>query len=310
MATSINTKPKPGWLPSLTYTLTGVANYPNYLIEKMAPIQSSEKNLKEYICHLESELERGKQALQIVQNRESWIPRNDQLLSMLSNFNIEDSCDANTVSALSGDSDLVERYMSQLVDGAVYFPLLSRDTCSCLLEEIIYYYSVATPPTYPKKCSIDFWGKPGQHFIDVLFNEVMRPMANILWGISGLDQRYSFIASYDKVSDIISNTALDRHTDDSEVTLTIPLGGTWSNGSVDLYGVRGTQNESNLQLSFPHINIGSALLHKGQLIHSVTPVDGTRHVLVIWGRSSAYRSSHCPCCSRFGRDMCLFQLTK
>ena len=76
-------------------------------------------------------------------------------------------------------------------------------------------------------------------------------------------------------------------------------------GEVALHGLRGESKE----LTLVQPKVGRAMLHCGQHIHEVRNVStGERHMLVIWFRSSSYRTNTCPCCVINRRNSCICQV--
>jgi len=103
----------------------------------------------------------------------------------------------------------------------------------------------------------------------------------------------------------VTRTALDWHTDDSEITLTIRLGREFSGGEVVLRGFRGSTapgtREGEVQRNVRQRN-GEATLFFGQQNHEVLPVlSGERQMLIVWFRSSFFRTRTCPCCRTYRR---------
>jgi len=117
-----------------------------------------------------------------------------------------------------------------------------------------------------------------------------------------LDWRQGYVAGY-SAKPMERNGAqrnfLVPHTDDSEVTLNCCLGEeSFVGGDVEFHGLRGTPEEGMLVGTARRPNVGTALLHSGRHLHSVSNVmSGDRYALIIWSRSwGNLRSSTCPCC--------------
>ena len=117
-----------------------------------------------------------------------------------------------------------------------------------------------------------------------------------------LDWRHGYVAGYSaspRVSKGATRHRLVSHTDDSEVTLNCCLGEEdYKGGHVQFFGLRGTECEGQLVGTVERPNVGTALLHSGRHLHSVTDVlSGDRYALIIWARSwSNCREATCPCC--------------
>jgi len=148
---------------------------------------------------------------------------------------------------------------------------------------------------------------------DLLFHLVMRPISRHLFSSTecmggDLDWRHGFIAGYSASPDEGKpRERLVTHTDDSEVTLNLCLGGDdFEGGEVRFRGLRGAAGAADdarggganaEENSFPPVP-GTALLHAGRHFHDVSRVtSGDRFALIVWARSfGGIRSRTCPCC--------------
>lgn len=148
---------------------------------------------------------------------------------------------------------------------------------------------------------------------DMIFSLFIRPMTDHLFAKSEqlesignnnnkLDWRHGYIAGYSATPAGNKGTTRQRlvsHTDDSEVTLNCCLGEEGYNGGhVQFFGLRGTEDEGQLIGTVKRPNVGTALLHSGRHLHSVSDVTkGDRYALIVWSRSwSNLRKATCPCC--------------
>jgi hypothetical protein len=115
-----------------------------------------------------------------------------------------------------------------------------------------------------------------------------------------LDWRHGYVAGYSTNpmgSKGAQRNFLVPHTDDSEVTLNCCLGEeTFKGGNVEFFGLRGTP-EVGMLVGTVFPQVGTAVLHSGRHLHSVSNVlSGDRYALIIWSRSWGLRSIACPCC--------------
>lgn len=155
---------------------------------------------------------------------------------------------------------------------------------------------------------------------DLLFNMFIHPISRHLFAsteklaINGdvvdddvllsrvLDWRQGYVAGYSAnplESNGVQRHFLVPHTDDSEVTMNCCLGeDTFEGGNVEFHGLRGTTGEGLLVGTVHRPNVGTAVLHSGRHLHSVSNVlSGDRYALIIWSRSwGNLRSNTCPCC--------------
>lgn len=84
---------------------------------------------------------------------------------------------------------------------------------------------------------------------------------------------------------------LDMHTDDSEVTVNVNLADQFIGSDLVFCGLFGTVGRRRQQLSYRHRR-GRAVIHAGLHTHGAMALqEGTRHNLVVWGRSSGFRTS-------------------
>ena len=117
-----------------------------------------------------------------------------------------------------------------------------------------------------------------------------------------LDWRQGYVAGYSAQPSESKGATRHRlvpHTDDAEVTLNCCLGEeNYEGGSVEFYGLRGTEEEGQLVGVASRPNVGTALLHSGRHLHAVESVSkGDRYALIVWTRSwTNLRSITCPCC--------------
>jgi predicted 2-oxoglutarate/Fe(II)-dependent dioxygenase YbiX len=93
-------------------------------------------------------------------------------------------------------------------------------------------------------------------------------------------------------------------SDDSEVTLNISLNEGYEGGENVFHGLRGSvEAGAKSPETITGRDAGMAFLHLGQHLHGVTPVTaGERNALIMWCRSSSYRSAVCPCCLTHRRE--------
>ena len=150
---------------------------------------------------------------------------------------------------------------------------------------------------------------------DLLFHMYIKPISQHLFAQTEklvasdsdsssilLDWRQGYVAGYSAQPSESKGATRHRlvpHTDDAEVTLNCCLGEeNYEGGSVEFYGLRGTEEEGQLIGVARRPNVGTALLHSGRHLHAVESVSkGDRYALIIWTRSwMNIRSVACPCC--------------
>jgi len=150
---------------------------------------------------------------------------------------------------------------------------------------------------------------------DLLFHMYIKPISEHLFAQTEklvasdsdsssilLDWRQGYVAGYSAQPSESKGATRHRlvpHTDDAEVTLNCCLGEeNYKGGSVEFYGLRGTEDEGQLVGVARRPNVGTALLHSGRHLHAVESVSkGDRYALIIWTRSCTnLRKTTCPCC--------------
>lgn len=127
-------------------------------------------------------------------------------------------------------------------------------------------------------------------WLDAFVDKVLNPLSELLfseWGGGTLDSRHAFTLRYRVGED----EHLNRHMDQSEVTLNICLGGEFEGADLYFHGMRDHADEEEEIGTFNH-RPGVGVIHVGQQYHGVNRlISGERHNMVVWGKSSKYRSS-------------------
>ena len=180
-------------------------------------------------------------------------------------------------------------------------PLLSLDWCRRLVDELsrLRAWSEAhgIPPVAPNSMNrygvmLDDLGMGTA--MGWLTRDVIRPLAASRYadlGGADLEDPHAFLVEYHDKGDV----HLDFHVDDSEVTLNLCLGESFSGGELYFEGLR---CDAHLQTacspadSFTYEHVpGHALLHAGKHRHGAHPIRGGRRVnLIVWCRSPATRA--------------------
>lgn len=116
----------------------------------------------------------------------------------------------------------------------------------------------------------------------------------------GFEAHHSFIVAYSMGTD----TNLGCHDDNSEVTVNIALSDKYSGASLALYHHARVPHPQTIDKKAYHwrVGAGSMLLHPGEMLHEVLPLEsGERMGLIIWLRSNMYRCVNgCPLCRMSG----------
>ncbi len=226
--------------------------------------------------------------------------------------------------AVQLDPALLEDWMSQECFDVYSFALLNQDFCTRLRRTITDLSKLGESSQY---CSLLLGRRPidfdtvGLSWIsDMLLHCFITPISRHLFATTEqllpddgtshdisnstkniLNWRQGYVAGYaanPQGANAATRHRLVPHSDDSEVTLNCCLGeDDFVGGSVQFYGLRGTQDEGKLLGEVERPDVGKAIIHAGRHVHAVTDVTaGNRYALIVWTRSWGMRRLTCPCC--------------
>ena len=335
----------PKHLAFLLHTVYASHAYPNYLTEKFASDAERPAQLRTYVSLLEDELSKARAAQTTLDAKRTHLRRWEAAASASTRGAFaaaaadcagcdvaQDLLEGSSLADCAGVAAVTPPH-TPVGQRAYTFPVLSRQACAGVLGVAEAYRrweeeGGASGRQRRVVTEVDALGGDARRFVDALFECVVRPFAAEAWGwrgggggggASALDARYAFLARYEgagggeegvavEAAVSAARNALAPHTDDCEVTLTVLLGGTWTDGGrLCFRHHRSSGREGVEETTFAHAGVGHALVHSGRHLHEVTPLTsaGTRTVLVLWARSSEHRREHCPCCTMFGRERCL-----
>jgi hypothetical protein len=126
---------------------------------------------------------------------------------------------------------------------------------------------------------------------------VIKPLASVLFLIEGgaiLDSLHAFLVEYEIGKDL----KLGFHRDDSQVTLNVCLGDSFTGGDIYFKGQRCNRHPDTSIISNEYFSesfeyshqIGMGILHSGRNRHGACAIlSGSRKNLIIWCRSSLVR---------------------
>jgi len=305
-------------LSRLFYGLYGMENYPGYLQTRFAQHKNHVSDLDRLESDLEEKLARVKRSKQIVVEREDLLstyvpkmtlPAPDQIFS------------PELINA-TRNSENIPKVLTEIEPRVFKFPLFTPEFCEQLLDQVEHFGTwkkeastaglPGTEDLSTRMCVVDQMGDVGEKLLDYLRDEIVDPLSKTLYPEvddpnSKSSYRYGFVIGYSNKpgEEHISRKALEAHTDDSEVTLTVCLGRDYEGGAVTLKHLRSDADEGEVQSSIK-MKTGEATLFLGQQMHEVQEVEGgERFVFVIWFRREKYRAAHCPCCRMFRRSRCV-----
>jgi hypothetical protein len=149
--------------------------------------------------------------------------------------------------------------------------------------------------------------------MDDLVRRLVAPLAAQLFAPfvgAGIDEHHAYVVDYAADAD----EELGFHVDDSEVTLNLCLGESFSGAELVMLGLRCDAHRQTPVLPGESLEIehevGTAILHAGRHRHRVEPIrGGRRRNLIVWCRSSSVRAkpaapsgSWCAVCAALVRD--------
>jgi len=183
----------------------------------------------------------------------------------------------------------------EIAPGAYAFPLFTEAFCARLLADLDAWERSPLPRRRPNSmnagglvvndCGMERLG-------DDLLENIVGPLAAKLFGdevfARSLDHHHLFAVRYAVGED----ETLAMHHDASEVTLNVCLGTAgFEGGALQFCGRVGDGDHRAASGAFDH-RVGTAVLHLGRHRHGVARlVSGERANLVLWARSSAFRSA-------------------
>ena len=335
---SINAKALDGTAPEAMSTLLhaayGLENYPNYLLKW------DRAKVDGHVAALEAQLARARAARDALAARDAYVATYAPKHAYLRAPTAERALCASARAALAGRGDWAVR--AELPGDVFSFPLLREDFCRDVAEECAHYLAFreawvakrggeAPPGTLRERLTV---AEVGLGALEGFLLETLGPLIRRLFPgpargrrllyervepptpqVGAVDHAHAYTVGYGAAEDAARNVtrrALIPHTDDAEVTLNVCLGAQFAGGRLKFHGLRtpATVHPMDLpredELAYAH-ELGRAVLHRGAHFHEVEDVtSGARHVLICWFKSwAAYRASHCPCCLKFRRDVCV-----
>jgi len=319
-------------LAFLFHTLWSIDHYPNFMLKQHLSF------LDRFLDVLKVKQQEAEKAIQTIREREKQfldakLSKDELCLSSHDFPSIFDSCVLSALQKANPKTSLLSLlYEEGTPPSNVFsFPLFRPEFCSRLITEAEEFCERAKSAGYGSQLGMEKGGglllsRLGYlPLVDFISRHVVLPLASVLYSDTGgasLDFQHSYILKYrppvqqetrkdDQQLNVKEKrrSSLDRHTDDSDVTLNICLIDGFVGGNLVFAGLRNTSSErsSYHHFTLPHNTVGRALLHAGQHIHSVQPPlsQGTRYTLIMWLRSSQYRSNRCPCCMIHNRSRCI-----
>jgi len=319
---NINRKGKTGEpaydLSRLYYGLYGIENYPGYLQTRFAQHNKHVNDLDWLEKELEAKLASVKKSKKVVVEREQLLTTYVPKMTLPEKERI---FSPELLNAARNSED-IPKVLKEVEDRVYTFPIFTPEFCEQLLDQVQHFAdwkkeasTAGRPGTEDlsgRMCIVDQMGEVGEKLLDYLRDEIVDPLSKTLYPEvddpnSKSSYRYGFILGYSNKpgEEHVSRKALEAHTDDSEVTLTVCLGRDYEGGEVTLKHLRSHPNEGETQSSIK-MKTGEATLVLGQQMHEVQEItNGERYIFVIWFRREKYRAAHCPCCRMFRRSRCV-----
>jgi len=183
--------------------------------------------------------------------------------------------------------------VEELIPGQVYsFPVFTPVFQELMLEELKNFYATGLKARRPN--SMNNYGvivnEIGMEpLVFAMQERIIKPLAFALFPEEGshLQSHHSFTIRYKGGED----THLDVHTDDSDVTFNVNIGGNYTGCPLVFCGLSGEPDHRQFKLAHQH-RPGAAVLHRGQHRHGAEDIEaGERTNLVVWSYSRAFRST-------------------
>lgn len=181
--------------------------------------------------------------------------------------------------------------VKKVIEGVYSMPVLTKDFCKTLIEELHNFKSSNLPceqPNSMNKHGVLMFELGLDSFIDSLRTDYLHSLSKLLYPetvCESLDSHKAFTVEYETGGDV----ELATHFDNAEVTLNVCLEEGDEGGELCF----GVGRES---VPVEH-EVGRGVLHLGEQLHSAMPLQaGRRTNLIIWMRESGLRNLCCPMC--------------
>eukprot|EP00040_Diaphanoeca_grandis_P025988 m.144777 g.144777 ORF g.144777 m.144777 type:complete len:464 (-) comp30395_c0_seq2:25-1416(-) len=180
--------------------------------------------------------------------------------------------------------------------GVYSFPLFTTTFCQLLVEELDNFSAKAEQhklvierPNSMNNYGVIVNSIGLESTIDSVQATVFQPIAALLFPTEGaqLSRHHSFVVQYTPGTD----THLDMHTDDSDVTFNVCLGKEFVASGLTFCGMIGKPEHRKQTLQYPHV-LGRCVVHLGTRRHGADViVSGERCNLITWCHNDYFRAS-------------------
>jgi hypothetical protein len=191
-----------------------------------------------------------------------------------------------------GDDESLRSILTEEIPNVYSFDIFTEEFCRKLTEEVKNFEDSRFPKSRPN--SMNNYGvilnSIGMEPVFDKLLELMKPLTRLLYPKNhgdSLDHHHTFIVQYKMGKDL----SLDMHTDDSEVTLNVNIHDDFEGAPLHFCGTSGEIDLRKHKLSYVHKK-GKAIIHAGTQRHGAAEITaGERYNLIVWFRSSKYRSN-------------------
>lgn len=230
----------------------------------------------------------------------------EYIISDTSLLDLEEALDCSIKQCIRSSKDeMLETMLGQQIALGIYqVRIFSLQWCHRILLEIELFkiWSAETNNDIKRPNSMNNYGvildtMGFSSFFDDLVMNVIKPLASVLFLIEGgaiLDSLHAFLVEYEIGKDL----KLGFHRDDSQVTLNVCLGDSFTGGDIYFKGQRCNRHPDTSIISNEYFSesfeyshqIGMGILHSGRNRHGARAIlSGSRKNLIIWCRSSLVR---------------------
>lgn len=185
------------------------------------------------------------------------------------------------------------KYLTEELPGVYSFEMFTEEFCQMLLQEIEHAQrtsrSLLERPNGMNRYGLVLNQLGLEPLITCLQQEYVLPLQAILYPEqgSGADDHHCFIVRYAAEEDV----GLDMHEDDSDVTLNVCLGKTFTAATLSFCGMAAEADHRKLRHTYAHSR-GRGLVHLGHHRHGADNIEsGERVNFILWSTSSSYRAS-------------------
>ena len=170
-----------------------------------------------------------------------------------------------------------EHPAEELLEGVFALPLLSAPFCAALREEVCHYMAHTGDSGVALRLS---WLGLSRTIQTIVRAHAAPLIASLLPELRGLEEAHRFVL-LPKIMSYSQRTNADwpAHTDGDVATINVCLADGFEGAKLRVFQ---SEREGRPHVDLEHKSVGTAIIHRGDVIHSVTPLtSGERCTLII-----------------------------